>query len=173
MGETLARLAPTVLALDDLHWADPVLWKSLKVLGQGLARGGALLVVMYRRPEIERTSGWEVVQEWDRAGIYKSVSLPPLSVEEVAQLVETIPSADPAEVHAWTGGNPFYISEWLAAPGLNQITRQNPTTHRFERLSPTARLAVESACVLGESIPYRLWTEISGLPPLGAGRPCG
>ena len=165
-GEALARLTPIVLALDDLQWADPALWKSLEVLAQSLTRGSALLIVIYRRPEIEHTPGWEVIQSWDRAGLLKSISLLPLTAEQVAQLVGDAHPADPAEVYAWTGGNPFYLSEWLATPESNKPTRQNTTTHRLQTLSPTARLALESACVLGENIPYRLWNEICGLPPL-------
>jgi len=165
-GEALARLTPLVLALDDLQWADPALWKSLDMLAQSLARCGALVVVNYRRPEIEDTPGWEVVQAWDRAGLLHTISLQPLTIEEVAQLVGDGHPADPAEVHAWTGGNPFYLGEWLAAPESNKPTRQNTTAHRMQTLSPTARLAIESACILGENIPYRLWTEISDMPPL-------
>ncbi len=165
-GETLARLTPTVLVLDDLQWADPVLWKSLERFAQGLAQGGALFIVVYRRPEIEHTPGWEVIQTWDRAGLLKSISLQPLNVEEVAQLVGDAHPVDPAEVYAWTGGNPFYLSEWLATPGSTISTRHNTTSHRLQTLSPTARSAIESACILGDNIPYRLWTEISDLPPV-------
>jgi DNA-binding SARP family transcriptional activator/predicted ATPase len=165
-GKTLAQLAPTVLIFDDLHWAGPALWKSLEVLAGSLVRSGALLVVTYRRPEIERNPGWEVIQAWDRDGQLKTIPLLPLNVEEVAQLIGEAQPAEPAEVHAWTGGNPFYISEWLAAPGLNNLARQDTTAHRRATLSPTARFALESASVLGEAIPYRLWVEISGLPPL-------
>lgn len=165
-GEALARLTPLVLALDDLQWADPALWKSLDVLAQSLARCGALVIVNYRRPEIEDTPGWEVVQAWDRAGLLHTISLQPLTIEEVAQLVGDEHPADPAEVHAWTGGNPFYLGEWLVAPESNKPTRQNTTAHRMQTLSPSARLAIESACILGENIPYRLWTEISDMPPL-------
>ena len=165
-GVNLARLTPTVLAIDDLQWADLALWKSLDILAQSMARSGALVIVIYRRPEIEHTPGWEVIQAWDRAGLMKSISLQPLAIEEVTQLVGNMQATDSTEVYAWTGGNPFYLSEWLATPGSNKSTRQNTATLRLQKLSPTARLALESACVLGENIPYRLWTEISGLPPL-------
>jgi DNA-binding SARP family transcriptional activator len=166
LGETLARLSPTVVAFDDLQWADTALWKSVEALAQGLTRGGALLIVIYRRPEIERSQGWEVLQAWDRAGLLNTILLQPLSVEEVAQLIADTPQADPLEMHAWTGGNPFYISEWLAAPESNKPTRQNPITNRLPSLSQTARLALESASILGKNVPYRLWAEISAMPPL-------
>jgi DNA-binding SARP family transcriptional activator len=165
-GEALARLTPLVLALDDLHWANPALWKSLEVFAQGLARSGALLIAIYRRPDIQQTPGWEVVQSWDRIGILKTITLQPLSVEEVAQLIQDAHQPDPVELHALTGGNPFYIHEWLAAPQSNQSTSKNSIANRLQTLSPTARLALESASVLGENVSYRFWTELTGMSSL-------
>jgi DNA-binding SARP family transcriptional activator len=163
---TLARLTPTVFALDDLQWADPTVWKSLDVLAQSLERNGALLILLYRRPDIEHTQGWEVIQAWDRTGILKTISLQPLSIEEIAHLMEKTRPFDPVEVHAWSGGNPFYINEWLAAPEASKPTHQNPIADRLQLLSPAARLALECASILGENIPYRIWTDISELQPI-------
>jgi DNA-binding SARP family transcriptional activator/tetratricopeptide (TPR) repeat protein len=165
-GETVARLSPTVLALDDMQWADPTLWESMEVLAQGLARGGSLLILLYRRPEIEHTQGWEVIQAWDRLGGFKSISLHPLSVEEIAHLIEKTHPFDPVEVYSLSGGNPFYIHEWLAALEASKPTRYNPIATRLQRLSPAARLALEGASILGDNIPYRIWTEISELQPI-------
>ena len=102
-AETLARLAPLVLALDDLHWADPVLWESLNALSQGFIPNGALLLLVYRRPEIEFTPGWRILQAWDRAGLLKTISLQPFSLAEVAQLVGDQSSADPGEIYLLDG----------------------------------------------------------------------
>jgi DNA-binding SARP family transcriptional activator len=165
-GESMARLAPVVMALDDLQWASPALWKSLQVFAQSLVRSGALLVVIYRRPDIEQTPGWEIVQSWDRIGLLKSISLQPLSVQEIALLIQDAQGVDPVELRAWTGGNPFYLHEWLATPQSSENSRQNPILHRLKTLSKPAQLALESASILGESVPYRFWTEVSGLSPL-------
>ena len=165
-GENLARLTPLVLAVDDLQWADTVLWKSLDVLAQSLARSGGLLIVIYRRPEIEHTPGWDVIQAWDRVGLVNTISLQPLNVEDVAQLIGDTQTFNPAEVHAWAGGNPFYIHEWLAAPGSDSVPLHNAISRRLQKLSPASRFAVDSASIIGENIPYRLWTEISELSPL-------
>jgi DNA-binding SARP family transcriptional activator/tetratricopeptide (TPR) repeat protein len=165
-GASIARLTPLVLAFDDLQWASPALWKSLDVLAQSLVGAGGMLIAIYRRPEIEQTPGWEFVQAWDRIGILKSISLGPFSVEEVSQLIKDAPQIDAVELHAQTGGNPFYIHEWLSAPESNKTSGDLPVANRLQKLSKTARLALESASVLGESIPYRLWTEISDLSSL-------
>jgi DNA-binding SARP family transcriptional activator/Tfp pilus assembly protein PilF len=162
-GESIARLTPLVLALDDLQWADMALWKSLEALALGLVKGGGLLISIYRRPDIEGTAGWEVVQSWDRAGILKTIALQPFSTEEVSQLVQDENQIDPIELHAWTAGNPFLILEWLTTPQANKSTSNNLAANRLHALSPNARLALESASILGESIPFQFWTEISRL----------
>lgn len=165
-GEVLARLTPLLLAFDDLQWADPVLWKSLEVLLPALQQNGAFLLLAYRRPEIENTPGWEILQAWDRAGLLTTISLQPLGVQEIAQLIGDKVAADPVEIHGLTDGNPLLICEWLAEPTSNQLTRHYTAARRLHALSPTARGALESAAVLGESIPYQLWAEMSDLPPL-------
>jgi DNA-binding SARP family transcriptional activator len=165
-GETLARLAPVVLALDDLHWGSSVLWESLGALARGFARHGGLLVILYRRPEIETTPGWAHLQAWDRSKDLTILPLQPLDVDEVAQLVGDRASGDAATVHALTGGNPFLIEEWLAEPNLELQRAGYTAQQRLTRLSQPARSALESAAVLGERIPYHLWAAVTELTPL-------
>jgi DNA-binding SARP family transcriptional activator/Tfp pilus assembly protein PilF len=165
-GETLARLAPVVLILDDLHWANPVLWECLRSIALGFARHGGLLILAYRRPEIEKLPGWETIQTWDRDGLLKTISLEPFNIEEVAQFVGETTNGDPAEIRAWTGGNPFFIKEWLADPNLKRPTNRSAISLRLQTLTQSAKSALESASILGENIPFHLWTEISDFPPL-------
>jgi DNA-binding SARP family transcriptional activator/predicted ATPase len=166
LGEALARLTPLLLAFDDLQWADPVLWKSLGVLLPTLQQNGAFLLLVYRRPEIEHTSGWEILQAWDRDGLLTTISLQPLGVQEIAQMIGDKVAADPVEIHGLTDGNPLLVCEWLAEPTSHQLTRHYTAARRLHALSPAARGALESAAVLGESIPFKLWTDVSDLSPL-------
>jgi DNA-binding SARP family transcriptional activator len=166
LGETLAQLFTPVLILDDLQWADRTLWESLRALERGFSQGGALLLFAYRRPEIEATAGWEILQEWDQAGKMKVISLKPLELDEVAQMVTGRLEADPSEILAVTGGNPFFISQWLAEPPTEGSAPQNTISRRLEGLSPSSRAVLECAAVFGDHIPYRLWSEASGLDPL-------
>lgn len=164
-GEALARLAHVVFILDDLHFADSVLWESLRSFALGFARQGGLLVLSYRRADIEKHLGWEIIQAWDRDGLSKTISLKPFNVDEVAQLVGD-KNIDPAEVRAWSGGNPFFINEWLAEPELKRPTNHNAISFRLPILSPAAKSALECAAVLGESFPYPVWIAMSELSPL-------
>lgn len=165
LGETLVKLTPILLILDDVHWATPVLWEALRMFVKGFVWRGGLVVLAYRRLEIEKLAGWEILQSWDRDGILKTISLEPLRVEDVAQLVPGT-DIDPSEIHSWTGGNPFFIHEWLAEPEQKRPVSRAAISLRLQAISPAARAALESAAVLGESIPYQLWAEVAGLPPI-------
>ncbi len=165
LGNALPRVAPVVLALDDMQWADPALWACVQALAESLPPAGGLLVLLYRRPEIERTPGWPLLQAWDRAGRLKALALPPLSVAEVATLLGTQAHAEPAEVHALSGGSPFRVGEWLEQAGA--AGRPGHTTaRRLQALTPAARAALEAAAIAGETVPYRWWAAVTELPSI-------
>lgn len=166
LGEALGKLKPVMLVLDEMHWATPVLWDCLRVFAQGFVGQGGLLILAYRMPAMERLHSWEILQAWERDGFSKTIALTPLNVDEVAQLLGAEKSIDPAEVSAWSGGNPFYINEWLMKPELKRPTSRNSLALRLQTVSPLAKAALEGAAVLGENVPYQLWTEISDLPSL-------
>ncbi|HEY3475508.1 MAG TPA: hypothetical protein VGK56_12920, partial [Anaerolineales bacterium] len=73
---------------------------------------------------------------------------------------------DPAELWAWTGGNPFFVNEWLAEPESKRPEKHSAVPLRLQTLSPNAKGALESASILGESVPYQLWVEVSKSSPL-------
>ena len=145
----------------------PYLWGCLRSFAPGFARlGGLFQILAYRRIDIEKLPGWKIVQDWDRDGLLKTISLKPFNVQEVALLIEKTTNIDPADIHAWSGGNPFLINDWLADPELKLSKNRTAVSHRLSTLSPAAKSALESASVLGENIPYQIWVEISELPPV-------
>jgi DNA-binding CsgD family transcriptional regulator/tetratricopeptide (TPR) repeat protein len=80
------------------------------------------------------------------------VALPPLSVEAVGKLAAGT-DLDPAELHAVTGGNPFYVSEVLEAGWLTvPPTVRDAVGARLARSSPEAREVVEAASVMGARV---------------------
>jgi tetratricopeptide (TPR) repeat protein len=165
-GEALTQAAPVVLAIDDLHWADPALWECLRALALGFAHRCGLLLLAYRRPEIEQSPGWSYVREWDREGSLKIIALEPLSIQEVEEFAGGITDISPTELWAWTGGNPFFIKEWLAEPRARQPEKHSAISLRSQALTVVARGALESASILGEHVPYQMWMEVSGLASL-------
>jgi len=161
LGEALGRMRPMMLVLEDLHWANPVLWECLRSFAGAFAQQGGLLILSYRPLELKQ----EFLEVWERDGILKSISLKPLSTEEAGQMIGDSESANAPEVIAWSGGNPFYIMEWLAKPGMKRPAQHNAISLRLQSLSVIARSALEHASILGESIPYSMWVEVTGLSP--------
>lgn len=162
----LADITPYVLMLDDVHWASAVVWDALEACLAGLVHQRVLLVIAYRRVEIELTPGWAVLQRWEREGRLRALPLPPLNQYEVAQLLPPEQSAAAAEVLALTGGNPFYVVEALATRSLGQPLHTKSLHPRLAALPSAAREALEAAAVLGAAAPYRLWAATTGVAPL-------
>lgn len=158
--QTLSQFAPLVLMLDDLQWADVAVWDLLDALIPQVAQAPLLVVLAYRRPEIEKNAGWEFLRKWERSGL-ATLSLKPLTAADVAQLLGQSELTDAARVTAFTGGNPFYISEYLTGLQEGHALARDPLAARLQSLSPAARRALDAAAVLGEQIAFRLWTIVS------------
>jgi len=112
----LAELArppgPVVLVIDDLHWADQATLDLVVFLARRIDALPALLVLAYRPGEMSLDH--PLLRTLGRIPAHVAVRLPlePLSVAAIGALA----GSDAAELHHLTGGNPFYVSEVLAAP---------------------------------------------------------
>jgi predicted ATPase len=105
-----ARAQPLVLALEDLHWADPT---TLDVL-RGIAERGALaplLVLMTARPEFR--------PPWGARSHHGTISLVPLDRHQVRHMVEELAARHALTkeviegVTERTGGVPLFVEEVL------------------------------------------------------------
>jgi DNA-binding CsgD family transcriptional regulator/tetratricopeptide (TPR) repeat protein len=106
--ERLAAQQPTVLALDDLHWADHA---SIEVIGHLVRRfnGPLLGAFAFRRAPAGLAAFLDAAQ---RAGSGSRLELVPLSAEEAAALFDSgIDAATRAALYEESGGNPFYLEE--------------------------------------------------------------
>ena len=110
--ESLATQGPTVLVIEDLHWADPGFVAFLEHLAERSA-GLPLLVVVTARPEVE-----ERHPSWPPGRRSTVLSLSPLADVDVEALVRTaLPEASDELtriVLERAGGSPLY-AEQLAA----------------------------------------------------------
>jgi DNA-binding SARP family transcriptional activator len=161
VGEVLGGRGDVVLAFDDVHWASASTWDHLDALADSFVPAGGLLIVAYRRPEIESTDGWKVLQGWDQRGLATIVALAPLQVDDVATLLGVDSKDDAEDVLALTGGVPFYITQ-----GLPERDWHTGSSGRFDALATEHRRALESATVLGENVPFRVWAALLGTSPL-------
>jgi DNA-binding NarL/FixJ family response regulator len=143
LARELARSAPTVLVLEDLHWADEATLDVLRLLARKADAAPVLVLATYRDDELELRHPLRVVLgELATARGIERCELPRLSAEAVAQLAEPH-GIDADELYRRTAGNPFFLSEVLAAGD-----REIPPTVRDAVLARTARLSATAASLL-------------------------
>jgi ATP/maltotriose-dependent transcriptional regulator MalT len=140
----LGRRAPTVLVIEDLHWADEATLDVVRLLARKVDSAPALVLATYRDDELDLRHPLRVVLgELGPARDVRRCELPRLSPETVAELAEPH-GLDADELYRRTGGNPFFLSEVLASGD-----REIPPTVRDAVLARTARLSGTAATLLG------------------------
>ena len=131
---------PTVVVVDDAHWADEATLDVLMLLAGRLAAVRSAVVVIYRDDELDRWHPLRIVVGEIGAGqAISRIRLQPLSLEAVTHLAAQY-GASPEELFHRTRGNPFFVTEVLAAdgPGVPPTVR-DAVLARAARLSPAAR----------------------------------
>ncbi|HEY1508071.1 MAG TPA: AAA family ATPase [Solirubrobacteraceae bacterium] len=148
LTQEVSGASPTVLVLEDLHWADEATLDVLRLLGRRVDRFGALVVATYRDDELDNHHPLRIVLgELATATGVDRVALDRLSREGVAALAQPH-EIDAGELYRNTGGNPFFVSEVLEA-GTKEIpaTVRDAVMARAARLRPAARALLEALTV--------------------------
>ena len=109
---SLAASRPLLLAVDDVQWLDAESAGALAYAARRL-RGEPVGVVLTRRTGLESGLVAELGRSLDR---FREVAVEPLDVEALHHVVQrhldlTLPPPLLADVHAASGGNPFYALE--------------------------------------------------------------
>jgi len=148
----LLRAQPALVVLEDLHWADEATLDLLRYAGRRIAGTRSLLVGTYRSDELVPTHPLRaVLGDLATAGPVH-LAPPPLSAEAVRSLCRG-QDVDALEVHGRTGGNPFFVTEVLAAPGAQvPTTVQDAVLARAGRLSLSARAVLDFAAIAGPRV---------------------
>ena len=133
--------SPTVLVLEDVHWADDATFDAITVLGRRIGSLPALLILTFRAGEASPGHRLYSTIGSIRAEDTVMVELAPLSQPAVAALAGE--GAD--KVYAVTRGNPFYVTELLASRTASQLPASvaNAVLGRAARLADPARRLVE------------------------------
>lgn len=135
--ERLSRDAPVVLAIEDLHWADPSTVLALHHVARHTTSLPVAVVATARPapriPEVDRLAG-------EAAERRTLVSLQPFDAEAVAELARATlreeVSPDLLAHLRGAGGNPFYLTELIGA------LQAEGTTIGLGALPPTLRLII-------------------------------
>ncbi|CAN7161593.1 AAA family ATPase [Phenylobacterium sp. LjRoot225] len=150
--ESLLRLltngrGPALLVIEDLHWADDPTLDAMRYLGRRIRDAPILVAVTFRNDEPASqdrlASLWADMPRDAR----ERVELRPLSLQAVSTLAHSGGRAA-RDVFEATGGNPFHVTEYLAAeePGVPRSV-QDATVARAARLSRRARRVLDCAAI--------------------------
>jgi class 3 adenylate cyclase/tetratricopeptide (TPR) repeat protein len=190
--DIFARLmvyGPTLLVLEDLHWADATSLRLTEALCR-LTQKGALLVVLTRRPEPDPgTTGLEAALSAELGDKLSKLELAPLPEEPSRALVRAL-LGDGAQdeivksVADGAEGNPLFLEERLAsllerralvrdetggwrldlsAPGQVPEALERLVRSRVDRLPAAQREAITAASVLGQEFSVGALANVSDL----------
>jgi DNA-binding CsgD family transcriptional regulator/tetratricopeptide (TPR) repeat protein len=156
------RARPTVCMFEDVHWADEATLDALKYLGRRVDSTPSLLVLTFRDDEIGANHPLRTVLGDLPSGSTTRLSLSPLSPEGVAELARR--AERPAHgLYEATGGNPFFVTEVLAAGGGDiPETILDAVLARAARLSEGGRRLLEAVAIVPGSIEIWLVEEVAG-----------
>ncbi|RSS65878.1 AAA family ATPase [Streptomyces sp. WAC06273] len=179
----LSDVAPLLLVLEDLHWADQSSRDLLRfLLSRGVLQrpaGGArghrvALFASYRADDLHRRHPLRpLLAELVRLPSVERLELRPLPDGDVARLVRSLrerplPEATVHRIVERAEGNAFYAEELVAATdapvhgvpsGLADVL-----LIRFEQLSETAQQVLRTAAVAGRRVGHELLRDAVGLP---------
>ncbi|GAA4802146.1 AAA family ATPase [Actinomycetospora chlora] len=152
---------PTVLVVEDVHWADEATLDVLRWVGRRVAGLPAVVVLTYRDGEVDSAALRRTLGELQGPAVHR-VRLEPLSRSAVA-LWSGGTTLTTATLYAMSGGNPFYVSEVLAAPdGAVPPTVVDAVLARVGRLDPVSRSHLEQLSVVPSRVGLPLARALLG-----------
>jgi predicted ATPase len=112
---------PTVLVIEDVHWADEATLDVLRFLVRRIASVPAVLVLTYRNVELARDHPLQqllgLAAGTPRLRWLKPAPLSPDAVRELGAHT----GMDTEQVFAVTSGNPFFVAEVLASSDVGGV----------------------------------------------------
>ena len=167
--EELAE-GPTVLVLEDVHWADAATIDCVTVVGRRISQVPALLVLTFRDGEVPAGHPLRAAVGALRAEDVQWIELQPLSLSAVAVL-----SGDEAAdaVLEATGGNAFYVTELAASEDRHAVPPSvaHAVLGRAAKLADDSRELLELVSVVPNRAPAALldalrpgWVDVAEEP---------
>ena len=157
------RTKPTVLVLEDLHWADESTLDLLRLLGRRVEGLDAPVLVTYRDDELGPAHPLRIVLgDLESTADTLRLRLPSLSAEAVGELAQPH-GADAADLYAKTAGNPFFVTEALAGGGeAVPVTVRDAVLARAGRLESRARSLLEAVAIVTPQAELWLLERLAG-----------
>ncbi|MGZ4173313.1 MAG: helix-turn-helix transcriptional regulator, partial [Solirubrobacteraceae bacterium] len=147
-ADELGAILPAVLVVEDIHWADEATLDVVRLLARRAEACGFLLVLTYRSDQLHRDHPVRIVLgELPDAAVTR-LELHGLSRDAVGALA-TQSGLNAGELFERTAGNPFFVTETLAA-GTERVpeTVRDAVHARVARLSPEARGLLDAVAIV-------------------------
>ncbi|MEX1169402.1 MAG: AAA family ATPase, partial [Chloroflexota bacterium] len=153
---------PTIVVLDDLHWADDATLDLVRVLGRRFRDLAVLVIGTYRDEEVDADHPLRLALGDLPARLITEFGVPPLSRTAIEEMARGR-GLDPDALHAATAGNPFFATEVIAS-GTDRVPPnvRDAVLARAARLSAPAGKALWAASVLGPRWAPALLKEVAG-----------
>jgi class 3 adenylate cyclase len=184
---SMARTAPVVAVVEDIHWADATMLNVLDELAERVE--GPILFLCPARPDLLRSR-----PDWGGGRrSFSSLPLDPLSSEESARLVsflldvDELPDSVRARILERSEGNPFFLEEivrhliddgllakengrWRAQTGIGGVeipdNVQSVILARLDLLSPEEKRVAQRAAVVGRVFWDGVVARLAGIDDL-------
>lgn len=153
---------PRVVVLDDMQWADDATLDLVRVVGRRLRSVAGLIIVSLRHDDLHPGHPVRLALGDLPATSTTTLTVPGLSRPTVEALTAGTP-IDGAALHAATGGNPFYVTEVVAAGCADvPVTVRDAVLARANRLPTTARAVLHVVAVAGSRCERSVLRTICG-----------
>jgi DNA-binding SARP family transcriptional activator/tetratricopeptide (TPR) repeat protein len=159
----LSAETPLLIVLDDVQWADTSSCELLGYVARHLQSYPLLLLGTCRKNELSGHSRHplhRLVEHMQREHSVLTMTLEPLTPEEIAALISSVPNLSQSmvqHIQSNAAGNPFFAEE-LARSTPPQLPKDVTAAldHRMKRLSEPCQQLLWRAAVLGGSFAFPL-----------------
>ena len=147
-AEELGAITPAALVVEDIHWADEATLDVVRLLARRAEASGFLLLLSYRSDQLHRDHPVRTVLGALTSGAVTRLELRGLSRDAVEVLAGQS-GLNAGELFERTAGNPFFVTETLAAGTARVPETVRDAVHaRVARLSPEARGLLDAVAIV-------------------------
>jgi len=155
-------LRPTIMVIEDTHWADEATLDAITYLGRRIGRSNGLLLLTYRDGEVDYDHPLRAVIGELPPRIVDRIQLGGLSLAAVASILGDS-GLNPQEVAAATSGNPFLVTEMASSRGDTiPASVQESVMPRVAKLSSETHDLLKALSVIPERITLSELQQLHG-----------
>ena len=190
--DSLARRRPTLLLLEDVHWADRASCMLLRHLVRSVTSAPIMILTTARIDEISQAHPLsDAIAEFGRAHAFSQIDVQGLGVTEVTEILQSLGAGDPPDglagtIFEATEGNAFFVTELISHLSSERLLIDEDGAwrrdfqkehwdvphsiraviqHRIATLSEDSRRILAIAAVIGRQFNYEVMDTLEDIQP--------